>query len=107
MERLTRQKVSEHQGAGGVMMDQVRTADFLSGGGHMGALIRAFDWATTPLGSPETWQQSLRLTARLMLNTNHLMFIWWGPDLIQLYNYAYRLTMGAVLHPAVLGRPGR
>src|SRR4051812_41913825 len=30
---------------------------FLAGGGEMGALTRAHDWAATPLGSPETWSQ--------------------------------------------------
>ena len=27
--------------------------DFLRGGGEMGALIRAHDWAATPLGAPQ------------------------------------------------------
>ena len=54
-------------------------ADFLSGGGEMGALTRAYDWSSTPLGRPEKWPQSLRTTLRLLLNTNHPMFIWWGP----------------------------
>lgn len=73
----------------------------------MGDLIRAFDWSATPLGSPESWPQSLRLTVRLMLNSNHPMFIWWGPDLIQLYNDAYRQTMGPEMHPRALGMRGQ
>ncbi|MGY4593732.1 hypothetical protein ACVWXL_001478 [Bradyrhizobium sp. GM22.5] len=40
---------------------------FLSGGGEMGALTRAFDWSKTSLGSPEAWPQSLRVTVRLVL----------------------------------------
>ena len=35
------------------------------------------------------------------------MFIWWGPELIQLYNDAYRQTMGPERHPSALGQPGR
>ena len=81
------------------MQSSVKTVEFLAGGGRMGELIRAYDWATTPLGAPESWPQSLRLTVRLMLNTNHPMFIWWGPDLIQLYNDAYSQTMGPEMHP--------
>lgn len=73
----------------------------------MGDLIRRFDWAATPLGAPETWPASLRVTVRLMLNSRHPMFIWWGPDLIQLYNDAYRDTMGPEMHPAALGARGR
>jgi PAS domain S-box-containing protein len=83
------------------------SADFLSGGGEMGALTRTHDWSANPLGKPETWPQSLRTTLRILLNTNHPMFIWWGEDLIQFYNDAYRQTMGPERHPSALGQPGR
>src|ERR1700712_2111969 len=81
--------------------------DFLAGGGEMGALTRAYDWASSPLGSPENWPQSLRVTVRLLLNTGHPMFIWWGPELIQFYNDAYRHTMGSERHSSALGQRGR
>jgi hypothetical protein len=32
-----------------------RSPDFLAGGGEMGALMRAKNWADTPLGTPESW----------------------------------------------------
>src|ERR1700686_4652841 len=83
------------------------SADFLAGGGEMGALTRAHDWSATPLGKPETWPQSLRTALRIVLNTNHPMFIWWGPELIQFYNDAYRQTMGPERHPSALGQRGR
>jgi PAS domain S-box-containing protein len=83
------------------------SADFLSGGGEMGALMRAHDWSANPLGRPETWPQSLRTALRILLNTNHPMFIWWGEDLIQFYNDAYRQTMGPERHPSALGQRGR
>jgi PAS domain S-box-containing protein len=83
------------------------SADFLAGGGEMGALTRAHDWSATPLGKPEAWPQSLRTAVRILLNTNHPMFIWWGPDLIQFYNDAYRQTMGPERHPGALGQRGR
>ncbi|CAN5278144.1 hypothetical protein BH11PSE4_BH11PSE4_16820 [soil metagenome] len=91
------------------MLDVNRSgsADFLAGGGEMGGLTRAFDWAGTPLGSPEQWPQSLRTALRILLNTNHPMFIWWGPELIQFYNDAYRQTMGPERHPSALGQRGR
>jgi len=81
--------------------------DFLAGGGEMGALTRGFDWSKTSLGSPETWPQSLRVTVRLVLTSKHPMFIWWGPELIQFYNDAYRETMGPERHPSALGAQGR
>jgi PAS domain S-box-containing protein len=83
------------------------SADFLAGGGEMGALTRAHDWWATPLGKPESWPQSLRTAVRILLNTNHPMFIWWGPELIQFYNDAYRQTMGPERHPSALGQRGR
>jgi signal transduction histidine kinase len=81
--------------------------DFLAGGGEMGALIRAHDWTRTPLGPPDGWPQSLRTAARLMLNTRHPIYIWWGPTLVCLYNDAYRQSIGSERHPGSLGRPGR
>jgi two-component sensor histidine kinase len=87
--------------------DSQRGRAFLDGGGEMGALTRAYDWASTPLGAPDVWPQSLRTTLRLLLNTRHPMFIWWGSELIQFYNDAYRQTMGPERHPRALGQPGR
>lgn len=81
--------------------------ELLAGGGEMGALIRGFDWKTSPVGPPETWPQGLRTTVRILLSTQHPMFIWWGPELIQFYNDAYRKTMGPERHPSALGQPGR
>src|ERR1700716_2338239 len=83
------------------------SADFLAGGGEMGALMRAYDWSASPLGPPETWPQSLRTAVRILLNTNHPMFIWWGAELIQFYTCAYRETMGPERHPGALGQHGR
>jgi signal transduction histidine kinase len=77
------------------------------GGGELGALIRAHDWAATPLGPIAAWPQSLRVAVRLLLTTRHPMFIWWGPELIQLYNDAYSETMGPERHPSALGGGGR
>src|SRR4029079_8994962 len=66
-----------------------------------------YDWAESPLGAPEGWPQSLRTALRILLNTHHPMFIWWGPQLIQFYNDAYRQTMGPERHPSALGQRGR
>ena len=80
---------------------------FLQGGGEMGEHMRAFDWASTPLGAPQTWPTQLKTAVRLLLSTRHPMFIWWGPQLIQFYNDAYRLSIGPERHPSALGQPGR
>jgi len=80
---------------------------FLAGGGDMGALMRAYDWGRNPLGTPDTWPSTLKTLVRLLLSSNHPMFIWWGEDLIQFYNDAYSQTMGSERHPQALGQPGR
>ena len=72
----------------------------------MGALTRAYDWTKTPLGPPDGWPQSLKTAVRLLLTSQHPMFIWWGPELIQFYNDAYRQTMGPERHPSALGQCG-
>ena len=82
-------------------------AGFLARGGEMGMLIRAHDWAATPVGPPDTWPQTLRTTIRLMLNSRHPMFVWWGEALTCFYNDAYSATIGPDRHPSALGRPGR
>ncbi len=81
--------------------------DFLAGGGEMGERMRGHDWAGTSLGAPAGWPQPLKTVVRLLLTSNHPMFIWWGDDLLQLYNDAYRETLGPERHPAALGAPGR
>lgn len=73
----------------------------------MGALMRAFDWASHPMGPPEDWPQPLRTALRVLLNTGHPMYIWWGPQLFCFYNDAYRQSIGPERHPYSLGRPGR
>jgi len=80
---------------------------YLSGGGEMGALIRAHDWRSTALGPPEFWPQPLRTAIRLLLNTGHPMYIWWGPELLCFYNDAYRQSIGPEMHPRSLGQPAR
>jgi two-component sensor histidine kinase len=86
---------------------QAPTQTFLGDGGEMGGLIRAFDWSRSALGLPDTWPQSLKTAVRLALTSRHPMFIWWGPDLIQFYNDAYRVTLGPERHPSALGARGR
>ncbi|MDB5798493.1 MAG: hypothetical protein JWP36_2395 [Paucimonas sp.] len=76
---------------------------FLTGGGFMGAQMRAHDWSTSPLGPPQTWPQSLRTIVELLLNSKLPMFVAWGPELGFLYNDPYAEILGAK-HSAALGR---
>ena len=76
---------------------------FLSGGGMMGAMMRAHDWSGSPLGSPREWPQALRTTVGLMLNSKFPMFVAWGSELGFLYNDSYMSILGDK-HPASLGK---
>jgi PAS domain S-box-containing protein len=82
-------------------------ASFLSGGGEMGALMRAHDWSQHPLGPPEGWPQALRTSLRSMLNSRHQMCVFWGSKAFWFYNDAYRGTLTVERHPSSLGKPGR
>ena len=81
--------------------------EFLAGGGNMGERIRAYPWAHTRLGAPQFWPQGLRTAVRVMLTTQHPMFIFWGHEHTCLYNDAYSRSLGPEKHPAILGAPGR
>lgn len=80
---------------------------FLAGGGEMGALIRTHDWASTPLGPPETWPATLKSSVRTALTTRHPMLIFWGEDCLCLYNDGVRASLGPEKHPGILGTPAR
>lgn len=77
---------------------------FLRGGGEMGALMRAHDWAATPFGPVDGWSQPLRSMVGACLNSPLLGTVLWGPELRMLYNDAYVPSL-ADRHPAALGRP--
>ncbi len=83
------------------------TPAFLARGGEMGRRIREFDWSATPLGEPARWPASLRMAVRLLLTTNHPVFVFWGADATCLYNDAYRNSLGPEKMDAMLGAPAR
>jgi signal transduction histidine kinase len=74
--------------------------------GEMADRTREFDWSKSALGPIELWPQSLIITVSNLLATKHPMFLWWGPDLIQFYNDAYRRSIGSDKHPSALGQRG-
>ena len=78
--------------------------DFLIGGSELGALIRAYDWASTPLGRPEAWPHSLKVAVRIMLTSRQPIWIGWGKELTYLYNDPYKSIIGGK-HPRALGQP--
>ncbi|HET9730537.1 MAG TPA: PAS domain-containing protein [Acidimicrobiia bacterium] len=95
----------------GHALDADRSVDIRSvfpGNGEMATRCRAYDWSSTPLGPVSSWPQSLRTTVGIILCCRNPMFLWWGPDLIQIYNDAYRPSFGqSGRHPDALGMKGR
>src|SRR5438128_7645181 len=75
--------------------------------GETAALMRTVDWSATPLGPVESWPPTLRSALSLCLGSPVPMMIWWGPELVTLYNDAYRPILGSRKHPRALWRPGR
>ncbi|HWE16945.1 MAG TPA: PAS domain-containing protein, partial [Hyphomicrobiaceae bacterium] len=96
--------------AGNISHDRVDlsspSADWLASGGEMARLVRAQDWASTPLGPFASWPQSLRSALSICLGSRFPIVIYWGPDLVVLYNDAYAEILGQK-HPWALGRPCR
>jgi signal transduction histidine kinase len=86
-------------------LKEVKRLYFIEGGGEMGELIRSKDWSQTPLGSPGNWPSSLRTAVMILLHSRFPMFVWWGEEMITIYNDAYRIIAGEK-HPQALGRPG-
>ena len=68
--------------------------------------FKTFDWSATSLGPAEDWPQSLCMAVGLCLNSPFPMFLWWGPDLINIYNDAYISVLGRK-HPNALGMSAR
>jgi signal transduction histidine kinase len=81
-------------------------ADPFPGDGEMAVLLRSVDWAATPIGSPEGWPQSLRTSLSICLLSRFPIVLWWGPDLVLLYNDAYRQII-ADKHPRAMGMAAR
>jgi len=66
--------------------------------------VVAYDWSTTPPGPMDLWPEPLKAAVQIILSSRFPMFIWWGPELINIYNDAYAPMLGKK-HPAALGRP--
>ncbi len=79
---------------------------FLQGGGELGALMRVHDWSKTTLGAPQSWPANLKSTVGLCLDSAFPIAIYWGPQLLLLYNDAWRPILGEK-HPWAMGRPAK
>ncbi|MGW5240732.1 ATP-binding protein [Monashia sp. NPDC004114] len=67
-------------------------------------LARRTPWAETPLGDPAGWSPELAAAIRTVMPSKVPMLLWWGDDLVQIYNEAYRSLLGSK-HPGAMGQP--
>jgi PAS domain S-box-containing protein len=87
--------------------DDISRCSRIFGPGEMAERTRAFDWNQSSLGPMEQWPESLLNIVNTLLECPHPMFLWWGKNLVQFYNDAYRLSLGDDKHPLALGQNGR
>ena len=76
------------------------------GKSQMAGLIRAHDWSSTPLGRIEEWSEVLLSSVNLMVACAFPSLVFWGTDLVQLYNDAF-IPLLAERHPSGLGQTAR
>ncbi|KAF2753172.1 hypothetical protein EJ05DRAFT_523319 [Pseudovirgaria hyperparasitica] len=67
---------------------------------------RSVDWASTSLGPIEYWSSDLRQMCNLIMASPHPAAMYWGDDLIAIYNEAYVLLAGQK-HPKLMGQSYR
>jgi PAS domain S-box-containing protein len=89
-----------------VPFPKAAATDFLRHDGETARLIHAFDWASTSLGSIESWPQSLKSIVVLMVQSPVPMVLLWGEDGYMIYNDAYSGFAGG-RHPRALGQKVR
>lgn len=67
---------------------------------------RSVDWSKTSLGPIENWSADLRQMCNLIMASPHPAAMYWGEDLVAIYNEAYVLLAGQK-HPALMGQSYR
>lgn len=85
---------------------QSATARVFKGTDEISRLIEGGEWDDSILGKPSTWPPCLRSAVDIMLPSMAQIVVFWGPELIALYNEPYAPTIG-LRHPKAFGRPAR
>lgn len=67
---------------------------------------RSIDWGATSLGRIEEWSSELRSMCNLIMASPHPAAMFWGKDLVAIYNEAYILLAGQK-HPRMMGQTYR
>ncbi len=87
-------------------MTDVTGLPFPADRGPMAEKVRNFDWAATPLGPITDWAPALKIIVDMLLSSKFPKCLFWGPDLIAIFNDAYYPLLGETkIHS--LGEPYR
>jgi len=73
--------------------------------GPMADKVGTFSWDQTPLGAIDMWSPALRITVDAMIASKFPQCLFWGPDLIAIYNDGYLPMLGN--KEEALGQPLR
>lgn len=73
--------------------------------GDLGARVADFDWAATPLGAVDDWDEGLRQLVAVVLASPLPMAVYWGPELTVIYNQACLGLYGESRFASALGLP--
>ena len=71
---------------------------------EMANLVRQFDWASTPMGDPESWSPALRMVVRFIMASRFPQLLFWGPEYTQIYNDTYAPILGQRHPEQALGK---
>jgi PAS domain S-box-containing protein len=69
----------------------------------MATLLAGYPWQDTALGAASTWSSSLHTATSICMKSRFPIIIFWGPDLVQIYNDAYTPILGDK-HPRAFGQ---
>ncbi|KAF2006728.1 hypothetical protein P154DRAFT_481635 [Amniculicola lignicola CBS 123094] len=64
---------------------------------------RSIDWASTALGPIEFWSNDLRAMCNLVMASPHPASMYWGDELVAIYNEAY-IGLAGQKHPKLMGQ---
>ncbi|KAG8900968.1 hypothetical protein FRB99_005658 [Tulasnella sp. 403] len=79
---------------------------FFTAGTQMLEYMRNYPWDTHVLGPMDSWPQSLKTTVGAVMSSPYPWALWWGPDLVLIYNDAYAVMAGTK-HPQLFGQHGK
>ncbi|KAG8934383.1 hypothetical protein FRC01_003340 [Tulasnella sp. 417] len=79
---------------------------WLTAGTEMVEFLRKYNWDGHPLGHPDQWPQSLKTSMSAVMASPYPWALWWGPDLVLLYNDAYAIMSGTK-HPGLFAQYGK